>query len=312
MSAMNIALILLASVWSALADRDYYAGHHHVRRVQEVAESDIDCMPLLKVTEYGEGTSGPEYEWQCQLLQNTTAAEGKRGKILAFEDLENLEPGTVDQFESGWSLLTLLGVTTTSKGIKIPKGAKATLVSTKGSKGSKGRKGEVNKRSVGDNFFDFTEGDAQTEDNIFHFGGRRLQTVARKVLVIRVKMPSSATTATVDQLSDSVFGTFGDQVNLKSQYDACSFGKLTFEPLLALNPGDPLLDADGVYEVEIGSDIQNHVDLREAITDKLNADFANTNLPDNSNDPLDETVPFSNVLYCMPPGVMTSIACECC
>jgi len=101
-------------------------------------------------------------------------------------------------------------------------------------------------------------------------------------------------------------------VNLKTQYDACSYGKLTFEPLLEMNPGDPPLDADGVYEVEIGNDIQNHEELREAITDKLNADFPNTNFPDNSWGGLDETVPFSNVLYCMPPGVMTSIACECC
>lgn len=55
--------------------------------------------------------------------------------------------------------------------------------------------------------------------------------------------------------------------------DACSFGNLTFSPLLALNSGDPILPADGVYEVEVYTTSNDTTALREATTDKLNTDF---------------------------------------
>ena len=76
------------------------------------------------------------------------------------------------------------------------------------------------------------------------------------VLVVRVTdvnglvYPHDAET-----MSDKVFGTKGDPVNLKSQMAACSFGKLN---IMAGNPDSPLPsdieieEAPGVIEVDIG------------------------------------------------------------
>ena len=52
----------------------------------------------------------------------------------------------------------------------------------------------------------------------------------KTVLVVRVIATDDATTATEAQLSDSVFGTDGDPVNLKSQYEACSHDKMKILP----------------------------------------------------------------------------------
>ena len=51
-------------------------------------------------------------------------------------------------------------------------------------------------------------------------------TGTRTVLVVRIVASNGSTGYSEAQLSDSVFGTSGDSVNLKSQYDACSQGQL--------------------------------------------------------------------------------------
>ena len=52
----------------------------------------------------------------------------------------------------------------------------------------------------------------------------------KTVLVVRVIASDDSTTASEEELSDSVFGTYGDEVNLKSQYEACSHGKMKIFP----------------------------------------------------------------------------------
>lgn len=191
------------------------------------------------MTQYEPGTfhPGPHSEWNCQLLQSTPAAEGNSGKIINLEDIYNLPEGTVQKFQSGASVLKIPGAQVTSESIKIPRGAAATIKETKAPIRS------------------------EISDNIFAAGESSIQaaTIVKKVLVVRVKTPSSTTTPTADELSDAVFGTGsrGDLHNLSTQFDACSYGKLTFSPLRQLNPGDAPLNAVGVYEVEVSSDT-NH------------------------------------------------------
>lgn len=266
----------------------------HVRRAAR--SSDVQCIPLLKVTQYDHDSyhPGPHTEWNCQLLSNTPAAKGKRGKIIKLDKLYNLPTGTVQKFKSGASVLTVSGATVNSAGIHIPRGAAASV------KESDEREKLPTKIVRGD-------------DGFLTSGKRKLQTgnVDKKVLVVRVKTLTSATTASADTISDEVFGTDGDPFNLSSQYEACSYGKLTMSPLKTLNPGDPALHADGVYEVEVTTSTTDHELLRELITDKLNADFVNTLLPDNSWGKLDDSVLFDHVMYCMPPDVTNmGIACK--
>ena len=62
---------------------------------------------------------------------------------------------------------------------------------------------------------------------------RRLQNLykigTRNVLVLRIVGPDGATSKTEQELSDSVFGTFGDPVNLHTQYAKCSHDQLIFD-----------------------------------------------------------------------------------
>lgn len=61
---------------------------------------------------------------------------------------------------------------------------------------------------------------------------RHLATVTgtKPVLAVRVTGADASTTASMAEISDSIFGTAGDPVNLKSQYAACSFNKLAITP----------------------------------------------------------------------------------
>jgi Gametolysin peptidase M11 len=72
-----------------------------------------------------------------------------------------------------------------------------------------------------------------------------LSTGRRTVIVIRIVAIDSATTASEAQLSDDIFGTSGDGLNLKSGYNKCSYGQLLFEPLST----NARIGTDGVYTV---------------------------------------------------------------
>jgi len=52
-----------------------------------------------------------------------------------------------------------------------------------------------------------------------------------KILIVRVVARDVAVSFTEEELSDGIFGTFGDSVNLKSQYDSCSYGKVNVIPV---------------------------------------------------------------------------------
>ena len=99
--------------------------------------------------------------------------------------------------------------------IKIPKGEQASMVPSPSLNQNK-IKFKVKKKSK-------DKSTPWTTSN-----RRRLTTGIKTVLVVRVVANDSSTTASADQLSDSVFGTNGDLVNLKTQYVTinCSFSRL--------------------------------------------------------------------------------------
>jgi hypothetical protein len=79
-------------------------------------------------------------------------------------------------------------------------------------------------------------------------GNRHLLSKGRRtVIVIRIVAVDAGTTATEAQLSDDIFGTNGDGLNLKTGYNKCSYGQLQFEPLSS----NPRIGADGVYTVHL-------------------------------------------------------------
>jgi len=115
-------------------------------------------------------------------------------------------------------------------------------------------------------------------------------TGVRRVLVVRIIAADGQTTFTEQQLSNAVFGTSGDPVNLKSQYSACSYNQLRFEPVTNL-PGV----VDGTLTLTVSTTIgQGNKVMENDITTALNAKFGVSN-PGQLAD---------HILYCLPPGAL--------
>jgi hypothetical protein len=115
-------------------------------------------------------------------------------------------------------------------------------------------------------------------------------TGTKTVLVIRAIASDRSTTATESQLSDDIFGTQSDAVNLKTQYALCSDGKLQFQPLTTNN----LVGTDGVYTVSLPNTTVNGASdstIRDAMTNQAVADLGA---------PLDTIANY--VMLCLPPG----------
>ena len=75
---------------------------------------------------------------------------------------------------------------------------------------------------------------------------RKLATV-KKILVLRIEAQDQVTAYSESSLADNIFGAAGDPMNLRSQYNDCSYGELQFEPLTT----NTLVGTDGVYTVSM-------------------------------------------------------------
>ena len=110
------------------------------------------------------------------------------------------------------------------------------------------------------------------------------------VLVLHITALDSQTSASPSQLSDSVFGTYGDPVNLVSQYRACSYGQKTFVPAEG-----PYI-VDGVAQISIGINARGASSntVINAVTSAANALLGS--LAQN----------YDHVMYAIPPGTADS------
>ena len=87
---------------------------------------------------------------------------------------------------------------------------------------------------------------------------RKRSVIAMRVSVTGQAPPSSSSTS---ELSNSIFGTSGDEFNLVSAFAQCSYDKLKFLP--GTDYYDPDL-IDGVMDVELGPITNNHEDIYKA------------------------------------------------
>jgi hypothetical protein len=119
---------------------------------------------------------------------------------------------------------------------------------------------------------------------------RNLETIVRTVLVIRIIANDARTTATEAELSDDIFGTNGDVWNLKTGFDQCSYGQLTFVPLTTHTKVGP----DGIYTVSIPDAAVKGI----AVSKVVNAALAQvtTDLGVSPN------LLVNHVMFCVPPG----------
>ncbi len=113
-------------------------------------------------------------------------------------------------------------------------------------------------------------------------------TGTKTVLVVRVTASDASTSASKSLLSNRIFGTTGDSVNMASQFSACSHDKLNFTP--ATGSGI----TNGVQEVTVsvstsqGDDVMNN-----AIYGELGSDYYG--LAD-------------YLMFCLPANTMDGIA----
>lgn len=90
----------------------------------------------------------------------------------------------------------------------------------------------------------------------------------RSVLAVRVIASDGQYGFDEATLSDDVFGTYGDSVNLVFQYKACSFNQLNFVPA-----EDPQINR-GVVTISVDTSITEGDDaVRNAVTRAINAKF---------------------------------------
>lgn len=133
-----------------------------------------------------------------------------------------------------------------------------------------------------------------------HQGHRNLATTtgAKNVLAVRVISSDAQITSTEDELSDSVFGTFGNVVNLKSQMEDCSYDQLNIV-MADDRIGKTTAIYNGVVTVTLASTSTADGDsvMRNAITTELQNQFGTS--PEYLAD---------HVLYCLPSGTMSGIA----
>jgi hypothetical protein len=118
---------------------------------------------------------------------------------------------------------------------------------------------------------------------------RNLASVVKKVLVLRIEASDKSTTASETQLADDVFGAAGDVLNLKSQYNQCSYGQLQFEPVTS----NAIIGSDGVYTVSLPTTVVTGAadnPIAWAAVNKAQAELGTlTNIA-------------NHVMVCMPPG----------
>jgi hypothetical protein len=135
---------------------------------------------------------------------------------------------------------------------------------------------------------------------------RHLATTGSKtVLLVRVQASNGVTSFSNAQLSDGAFGTNGDPINLKTQYNSCSYGQLQINPNVdrasTVDDGDINTDiVNGATTVTIAATVGTDTDaaMRNQVTAALNAQFG-VQSPELLAD---------HVMYCFPSNSFAGIA----
>jgi len=243
----------------------------------------VSCCAIEEHIQYAQDdeSNGPSSTWACEL---------EDGRILTISNIDRLPPAIRQRLESGVDCFTFREALVTRTQLSMSRNAN--------------NLSHEKRRNRRNNLLGILGGQSDAnQDNIFDSREkghrRRLEEGTRTVLVVRVIASDNTTTASQAALSDSVFGTNGDAVNLKSQYSACSYGKLNFVAAPNRN-GSPYNIANGATTVTTLSTStgEGDVEMRNDITAALKSQFsvnAATDLAD-------------YVMYCLPPGTMSGIA----
>mmetsp|Transcript_736 Transcript_736/g.1557 ORF Transcript_736/g.1557 Transcript_736/m.1557 type:complete len:769 (+) Transcript_736:86-2392(+) len=235
-----------------------------VRVEVEYEHVDVDDAGLFSdLTDIEQHDAGDEV--RCELSDDDVAkADGQY-----FVSIVGIENSRLGQIESGVSTLVADGAVLMDGALQVPQGAAIEI-------------GTINDMYADS---ESDEGDFVRWRSLrMRRANRRLSTSGvKKVLVIRADASDAKTTANSITLSNDIFGTAGDQFNLKSQYRQCSYEKLMFEPY---DGGNGVIDVT-LHETIVGrqrSEVERF--MTKAATSMMG------NLSDQ----------FDHVMLCMPKG----------
>ena len=211
---------------------------------------DHPCLLVRVETEFGnditvggevvqdafidDGSLGPSHKVLCELVDEDVDKAGGQ----YFVPIMGIDESQLDNIKSGETTLAAEGAVFLDGALQIPADA------------------QIEYGTIDDN------------------DGRRLRqkrrrslstTGTKRVLVIRVNAADTSTSATISELSNNIFGTYGDTVTMKSQYNQCSYGKLQIEPFVGRT--ETGVYVNGVIDVNIGNTMSgsDRTDIESAV-----------------------------------------------
>lgn len=206
-------------------------------------------------------------QWQCELQDEDAANAGRM-----FVDLEGIDEEELNAIESGSRTLYSEFAVIADGTLKIPKGAAKSI--ERAAKRGPAEKEKSNKgKGIPKN-------------------GRNLAPVVttRRVLAVRIQANDRTTSSSEDIIRDKIFGTYGDEVNLRERFQSCSYGEMLIEPV------ETQKISGGVFTIRVNTTVNGTGDavVREATLSALSAALGD--LPSQ----------FDHVMLCIPPGTSGS------
>jgi hypothetical protein len=114
----------------------------------------------------------------------------------------------------------------------------------------------------------------------------------QSVLVVRVLGSTESSMPSVDVLSDKVFGTNGDPINLQERFRSCSYGKLLIEPT------DESMADNGVVEITVDMEIKEDETSAEVVVNAVKMQLGD--MVGGADVTIKAT--FRHVIMCIPKG----------
>jgi len=186
-----VLVALAASTFVANAREEMNLRSRSYRRLVKQ-----DCNIVKATMEYDDGTEGEE-ECYCDAIEKGTGTGNDKHVLAKFVNFDKKDCERAVSAETILSSSAGFEIDSSTNTAKIPPGA---IVSER-KKNSNAIKSE---------------------------GRRRLMEGEKKILIVRGEFPDASTALSTSLLSDSILGTYGDPVNLASQYSDCSYEKLRF------------------------------------------------------------------------------------
>lgn len=220
-------------------------------------------------------------KWECELQDIDAAKAGRR-----FVEIEGLDDNDYVGIQSGVNTLFVNGAMLSNGKLIVPRGVQRNIGTIEPRGPAARTRREQQNNGVG--------AYNQQSNGVGSKAKRGLAPLIveeRVVLAVRVDAVDSSTNATATTISDKVFGTSGDVINLSERYQTCSYGEIRVEPFVGVTTTNKVIE-NGVYEVTISTSV---LGVKNAIVKDQVLAVLGQELGDLPSQ-------FDHVMLCLPPG----------